>query len=153
MSHPQVEAPVSDAVRAAVASGWAAYHASVQEHGPADEWDRRVIDTALRAVALQGHPFSVNDFRDLLPEVRKCLISRRLIAAQRDGLIHWTGGVTSSTLGSTKAATVKVYRATRTALANAGATTAPRAKPAPAPTEAATDPGQGDLFELLGAHS
>lgn len=47
--------------------------------------------------------------RPLLPEVRKCLISRRLIAAQKSGLIQYVG-VTPSTLPSTKAARVNVYR-------------------------------------------
>jgi hypothetical protein len=103
-----VAAPVSDEVRSAVNAGWAAYEVATREHGPSDEWDRRVIDQAIRAFAKQGRPFSVNDFRDLLPEVRKCLISRRLIAAQNDGLIRYVG-VTPSTLKSTKAARVNVY--------------------------------------------
>jgi len=95
--------------RALVDAGWAAYHRSVQEHGPSDDWDRKVIDQAIAALVMAGRPFSVNDLRPLLPEVRKCLISRRLIEAQRTNQIRWTGTVTPSTLQSTKAASVKVY--------------------------------------------
>jgi hypothetical protein len=108
MSRPLIECEPTAQTKALVTRAWARYHASVQEHGPADEWDRQVIDTAIRAMAMQGRRFSVNDFRDLLPEVRKCLISRRLIEAQRVGWIRWAG-VTSSTLKSTKAAHVNVY--------------------------------------------
>ncbi len=108
MSRPILTAPVSDEVRALVSAGWASYHASVVEHGPGDEWDRQVIDQAIRAFVFQGKPFSANDLRPLLPEVRKCLISRRLIVAQNDGLIRYVG-VTPSTLPSTKAARVNVY--------------------------------------------
>lgn len=104
-----VEAPVSAAVRRAIARGRAAYVKATESHGRSDEWDNRVIDQAIYAFARQGHPFSANDLRPLIPAVRKCLISRRLIAAQRDGLIVWTGRVTPSTLESTKAAHVNVY--------------------------------------------
>lgn len=109
MTTPVLESNLSATARAQIEAAWDRYHTSVQEHGPADEWDRRVIDTAILAVAREGRPFSVNDFRDLLPEVRKCLISRRLIAAQRAGWIK-TVGVTHSTLPSTKAARVSVYQ-------------------------------------------
>ncbi|SDC45151.1 hypothetical protein [Nocardioides lianchengensis] len=115
MSGPIIEAPVSDAVRAAVAKGWELYEASTREHGKADEWDRRVIDQVIHAFVRQGRPFSANDLRPLLPEVRKCLISRRLIQAQLDGLIRYVG-VTPSTLRSTKAARVNVYAPVRGAL-------------------------------------
>lgn len=108
MSRAVIEAPVSDAVRAAVSSGWAAYHAAVKEHGPSDDWDRAVIDQCIHAFVRQGRPFSANDMRPLLPAVRKCLISRRLIEAQRQGLVRYVG-VTPSTLKSTKSARVNVY--------------------------------------------
>lgn len=120
MSRPIIVAPVTDKVRALVETGWSAYHAAVQEHGPSDEWDRRVIDQAIRAFVLQGKPFSANDLRPLLPEVRKCLISRRLIVAQNDGLIRYVG-VTPSTLKSTKAARVNVYAPMAGALTGATA--------------------------------
>lgn len=109
MTAPVLESVVTDEARTLVAAAWDAYHASVQEHGPADKWDRAVIDQAILAVARQGRRFSINDFRDLLPEVRKCLISRRLIAAQRNGWVRMVG-VTHSTLPSTKGARVSVYQ-------------------------------------------
>lgn len=116
MSRPIIQAPVSDQVRAAVAAGYAAYKQATETHGPADEWDNRVIRQCIEAFVLQGRPFSANDMRPLLPEVRKCLISRRLIEAQHDGLIRYVG-VTPSTLASTKSARVNVYAPIRGALA------------------------------------
>lgn len=103
-----IDTPISDETRAAIAEGWAAYEAATAEHGPSDEWDRRVIDQVIRHLARQGRPFSANTMRPLLPEVRTCLISRRLIAAQNAGWIRYVG-VTPSTLKSTKAARVNVY--------------------------------------------
>ena len=104
-----LESNLSATARAQIEAAWDRYEASVQEHGPADTWDGAVIEAAILAVAREGRRFSVNDFRDLLPEVRTCLISRRLIAAQRAGWIK-TVGVTHSTLPSTKAARVSVYQ-------------------------------------------
>lgn len=106
---------LSPAARAEVEHAWSIYHATVQEHGPADAWDRSVIDRVILAVAREGRRFSVNDFRHLLPEVRTCLISRRLLAAQRAGWIR-TVGVTHSTLPSTKAARVSLYQPIRKGL-------------------------------------
>ena len=108
MTTPVLESNLSATARAQIEAAWSRYHASVQEHGPADAWDRQVLDAAILAVAREGRPFSVNDFRDLLPEVRKCLISRRLIAATRAGWLK-SRGVTYSTLPSTKGARVSVY--------------------------------------------
>lgn len=104
-----VEAPVRPTVRRLVDAAYAEYIAATEEHGPADEWDRRVIDQVIRAFVAQGHRFSVNDMRPLLAEVRKCLISRRLIKAQENGWIRKVG-YTPSTLASTHAAEVKVYQ-------------------------------------------
>lgn len=116
MSRPILEAPVSDEVRAAVATGWADYEAATRESGPTDEWDRAAIDHVIRAFVRQGRPFSANDIRPWLPAgIRKCLISRRLIAAQREHLVRYVG-VTPSTLKSTKAARVNVYAPIKGAL-------------------------------------
>lgn len=117
MSRPIIECPPTTHTRELVRSAWAEYHRTVQEHGAADEWDKQVIDQVIRAFVRQGRPFSVNDMRPLLPEVRKCLISRRLIAAQRDGLVR-SVGITYSTLKSTKGARVSVYAPIRGAIAS-----------------------------------
>lgn len=117
MSRAVIVAPVSDEVLAAVTAGYAAYKEATETHGRSDEWDNRVIRQCIEAFALQGRPFSANDMRPLLPEVRKCLISRRLIDAQKDGLIRY-GGVTPSSLKSTKSARVNVYVPIRGALAD-----------------------------------
>ena len=109
MSRVMVEAPVSDEVRAAVETGWAAYEQATRETGPTDEWDRAAIDAVIRAFARQGKPFSANDIRPWLPPgIRKKFISRRFIAAEREGLLRYVG-VTPSTLKSTKSARVNVY--------------------------------------------
>ncbi len=108
MTRTIVDTPVSARTRAAIRRGWDLYKASTEEHGPSDEWNRKVIDHVIRHLVKQGHPFSANTMRPFLPEVRKCLISRRLIAAQKDGLITYIG-VTASTLESTKSARVNVY--------------------------------------------
>lgn len=110
-----VECVPTEATRAAIAEGYARFEAATEAHGPADEWDKAVIDQAIRAFARQGEDFSANDFRDLLPPVRTCLISRRLIVAQHDGIIEWTRTTTPSSLKSTNAAGVKVYRPTAAA--------------------------------------
>lgn len=108
MTLPIIDSHLSAAARLEVEAAWDRYHATVQEHGAADEWDRLVIDRVILAVAREGRRFSVNDFRELLPEVRNALISRRLIAASRAGWIR-TVGVTHSTLPSTKGARVSLY--------------------------------------------
>lgn len=95
----------------AVRAAWAEYEAAVQEHGPADEWDAKVLDRIIAHLASTGRQFSSNDIRELAPEVRKCLVSRRLIAAQHAGQIRKVG-YTPSTLRSTHGHPVAVYRAT-----------------------------------------
>lgn len=109
MRRTLVEAPVSDEVRAAVESGWTAYAQATVETGPTDEWDKAAIDLVILAFARQGRPFSANDIRPLLPAgVRTKFIGSRFIAAQRSGFLRF-GGVTPSTLKSTKSARVNVY--------------------------------------------
>ncbi len=109
MSAPIIEAPVSDEVRAAVASGWAAYEAATQETGPTDEWDKRAVDLVILAFARQGRPFSANDIRPHLPAgIASKWISRQFIAAQRARIVRYVG-VTPSTLDSTNSARVNVY--------------------------------------------
>jgi hypothetical protein len=110
-----LDTPISDETRAAIASGWAAYEAATETHGQSDEWDNLIINEVIYHLVRQGRPFSANTMRELLPEVRKCLISRRLIDAQRDGLIRYIG-VTPSTLKSTKSARVNVYAPIKGAL-------------------------------------
>ena len=99
----------TEETRARVQVAWDEYDKAVQVEGPADEWDRACIDRVIRAFAAQGHPFSTNDLRDLLPPVRKALISHRLRVANRDGLIRRVGK-TPSTLKSTHAHEINVYQ-------------------------------------------
>lgn len=112
MSRPIVACEPTAETRAKISAAWADYHASVAEYGPGDDWDRRIIDEVIDCFVRQGRPFSANSMRDLLPAVRKCLISRRLIVAQNTGLIRYVG-VTPSTLKSTKGARVNVYAPVR----------------------------------------
>lgn len=103
-----IEAPVSERTREIVANGYARWENATRTHGQADEWDNAVIDQAIKAFVLAGKPFSVNDCRPLLPPVRKCLISRRFIEAQKAGWLVPTG-YTPSTLPSTHGHPVRVY--------------------------------------------
>ena len=98
--------------RAQVQVAWDEYDRAVQIEGPADEHDKLVIDRVIYAMAAQGQPFSVNDFRELLPRVRNALISHRLRAAMNAGVITRVGK-TPSTLKSTHAHEINVYQGTR----------------------------------------
>lgn len=59
-------------------------------------WDRRIIDQAIRAFAAQGRPFSANDMRELLPDVRASLIGARFLAAANQSLIRRVGLIPST---------------------------------------------------------
>ncbi len=109
---PIVTCPATDETRARVEAAWDEYDKAVQVDGQADEWDRRCIDRVIHAFAMQGRPFSANDLRELLPPVRKALISHRLRVANRDGLIRRVGK-TPSTLKSTHAHEINVYAPAR----------------------------------------
>lgn len=107
-----VESLLTPETRARVAVAWEEYGKAVQIEGISDVWDKRVIDRVIYAMAAQGHPFSVNDFRELLPHVRNCLISHRLRAAMNAGVIERVGKVPSD-LKSTHGHEINVYRGTR----------------------------------------
>lgn len=102
----------TEETRARVQVAWDEYDKAVQVDGPADEHDKLVIDRVIYAMAAQGQPFSVNDFRELLPRVRNALISHRLRAAMNAGVITRVGK-TPSTLKSTHAHEINVYQGTR----------------------------------------
>ena len=112
MSRPIITCPTTDETRARIQVAWDEYDKAVQIDGPADEWDKRVIDQVIHAMVAQGRPFSVNDFRELLPRVRNALISHRLRVAQHDGLIRRVGK-TPSTLKSIHAHDINVYAPVR----------------------------------------
>jgi hypothetical protein len=57
------------------------------------DWDRRVIDQAIRHLARTGREFSSNDVRGLLPAVRPALIGARFLAASKRGEIKRVGDV------------------------------------------------------------
>jgi hypothetical protein len=66
-----------------------------------DDWDRAVIDQAIRAVAQRGGGFSANDVRPLLPPgVRPALVGARFMAASRRREIHKVGWVASTDPGT-----------------------------------------------------
>ena len=102
----------TEETRARVQVAWDEYDKAVQVDGPSDIWDKLVIDRVIYAMAAQGQPFSVNDFRELLPRVRNALISHRLRAAMNAGVITRVGK-TPSTLKSTHAHEINVYQGTR----------------------------------------
>ena len=96
----------AEETRARVQVAWDEYDRAVFVDGPADEHDKVIY-----AMAAQGQPFSVNDFRELLPRVRNALISHRLRAAMNAGVITRVGK-TPSTLKSTHAHEINVYQGT-----------------------------------------
>lgn len=61
--------------------------AIAQVEAGSDDWQRSVIDEAIRAWADTGRMFSANHVRPMLPEVRKALIGARFLAAAKAGLI------------------------------------------------------------------
>lgn len=66
-----------------------------------DQWDRDVIDQALRAVRQRGARFSANDVRPLLPPgVRPALVGARFMAASRREEIRKVGWVASTDPGT-----------------------------------------------------
>ena len=101
----------TEETRRRVEVAWDEYDKAVQVEGPADEWDRACLDRVILAFAAQGHPFSANDLRELLPRVRNALISHRLRAALNAGIITRVGK-TPSTLKSTHAHEINVYQGT-----------------------------------------
>ena len=59
-------------------------------------WERSLIDQAIDAFAGTGLPFSANDLRPLLPDVRPSLIGSRFMAASVAGRIRRAGATTST---------------------------------------------------------
>ena len=103
---------IAEETRRRVEVAWDEYDKAVQVEGPADVWDKRVIDRVIYAMAAQGHPFSVNDFRELLPSVRMSLLPGRIRVALHDELIRRVGK-TPSTLKSTRGHEINVYAPVR----------------------------------------
>jgi transposase InsO family protein len=54
-------------------------------------WDRKIVDQAIAWFAKQGHPFSANDLRPWLPDVRTPIIGSRFGAASTMGVIRMVG--------------------------------------------------------------
>lgn len=74
-----------------------------------DELARNAVDQAIKVWAERGTPFSIESFRDLLPDVRPALIGARFSAAARRGLIVAVGFERSSK-PSTHGAFVRTWR-------------------------------------------
>lgn len=66
-----------------------------------DDWERAVIDQAIREVAARGRAFSANDVRPLLPPgVRPALVGARFMAASRRKDIRKVSWVASDDPGT-----------------------------------------------------
>lgn len=59
-------------------------------------WEKNLIDQAIAAFAGTGEPFSANDLRPLLPDVRPALMGARFYAASVRGEIRRVGFATST---------------------------------------------------------
>ena len=55
------------------------------------DWDKAVIDQAIRVLAATGREFNADDVRDRLPAVAHALIGSRFMAASKRGLIERVG--------------------------------------------------------------
>lgn len=66
------------------------------EDADASGWEKHLIDQAITAFAATGDPFSANDLRPLLPDVRSALMGARFMAAAKAGLIRRVGFATST---------------------------------------------------------
>ncbi|PRX90682.1 hypothetical protein [Allonocardiopsis opalescens] len=69
---------------------------ALAEDADTDGWDSAVIDQAIRERVERGEPFSANDIRDRLPDVRSALMGARFMAARKRGLIVRIGYVPST---------------------------------------------------------
>lgn len=89
---PKTPAALIAEARAARDEGMALAQVADEERG---SWDSKVIDQAIRAFAETGRPFSMNDIRPLLPEVRGALIGVRFNHASRRGYVRKVGSTPS----------------------------------------------------------
>jgi hypothetical protein len=116
MPLPVIETVVSAATLAQIEDGWRVWRAATApadgtnslEQRAQDDADVALLDAVILAFARNGRPFSANDMRPHIPEVRSALISGRLATACNAGLIRAVG-YTPSTLPSTHNARVRVY--------------------------------------------
>lgn len=77
-----------------------------------DTLARNAVDQAIRTFAERGTPFSIENFRGLLPDVRPSLVGARFSAAAKRGVIRAVG-FERSTLPSTHGAWVRTWIGTR----------------------------------------
>lgn len=103
-----------------IAAARAEMHAgmALAETGDQADWDRKLIDQAIAAFAITGEPFSANDLRDLLPDVRTTLMGSRFYAASVREEIRKVGDATS-TKKNTHAKPVALWIGTATTVAPA----------------------------------
>lgn len=81
----------------AIAAARAARDAGIAMAEDADRsgWDKALIWQAIEAFAATMRPFSANDIRPLLGDVRPALMGGRFMAAAKAGVIRRVGRVTS----------------------------------------------------------
>lgn len=90
LTRPTVAEQIAAARRArdeGIANAEASQHA---------EWDRRLIDQAIDAFAEARIPFSANDIRDLVGDVRSALMGARFRQAAAEDRIRFCGRTTST---------------------------------------------------------
>lgn len=86
-----------ETVRDAIAAARAARDEGMaQAEDAGSDWDKALIDQAIAAFAATGEPFSANDLRPLLPDVRTSLMGSRFYAASVRGEIQALGTTTST---------------------------------------------------------
>lgn len=95
-TEPPSRAPIT--VRQAIDAARAARDEGMAQAEAADTtgWEKSLIDQAIAAFAGTGMPFSANDLRPLLPDVRTSLMGSRFYAASVRGEIRQVGLATST---------------------------------------------------------
>jgi hypothetical protein len=76
------------------------------------EWDRFLVEQAVLHFGENVTEFSCNDFRDVLPDLRRGFLGAAINSLRSAGIITRTGQDVPSTSGPTKGHGLKVWRLT-----------------------------------------
>lgn len=98
----------------------------LEEIAERSSWDQFLVEQATLHVGSRHDEFSANDLRDLLPEMGHGFLGAAINSLRCGGLIEHTGRVVPSTLDSTHAHRISVWRITDEARHIAATRTAAR---------------------------
>lgn len=98
----------------------------LEEIADQSSWDQFLVEQAVFAALRASGTASANDLRDLLPELGHGFLGAAINAMRTGGLIHHTGQVVPSTLGSTHGHRISVWQLTDKGIAVATRSAAAR---------------------------